>query len=59
MHHSPSLEISFSEEVADLLHELVVLVIKLHISALCANLLFVKLIFGFLRQSLILENDEG
>ena len=54
-----SSEIGLGVQIADFLHELVVLVIKLHVSPLGTNFLFVELFLGGLSDLLGIENNEG
>ena len=54
-----SSEVTLSEQVADLLHELVILVIKFHVSAFGADFLFVEFFLGRLGIFLCVKDDEG
>ena len=59
MHITISTVVTLREQVADLLHELVVLVIKFNVSTLGPDLFLMELFFGRLGVLLVVKNDQG
>lgn len=51
--------IALREEIADLFHELVILVVKLHVSPIGSDFFFVEFFLGRFGVFLVVEDNEG